>query len=331
MIYITKNLVIKIWIDLDEIDSSDLLNLYENTDDPSGAGTLVRVIKSSITEYNPSVGDKYLFTYTKIVNEPKTYSFYYKMIDEVGNESETISIFDYDVCLTPYKPSGLPFTSLIFGETPEELVPTTDYQTIYHYDINNPSDYIEDGKYDIDDTTFKIETPIDGDYIYYRTITSYKCDLESEESDPISINIYNGFPNSFPLSDCTNLFLNPIVGGKFNFRWNYIYDINDQITNFNIYYALYSENPSDENPSGFLITEMGPWILDGSFDYNPAVYQYNYTTISFDNNTLVTYKAVPVVTDSGIENEKDTEETVSATSDSLAPDVEYDIIKITLE
>ncbi|MCK4259888.1 MAG: hypothetical protein KAX49_12980 [Halanaerobiales bacterium] len=107
MRYISQNLKIEIYINKNDIDSSDKLYLYETTDDPSTGGTKIATLTSFETDDDPSTGDSYLFTYTKRVSTPNTYSFYYVPVDPKGNEGSQSDPFDLAVCLIPATPDSL--------------------------------------------------------------------------------------------------------------------------------------------------------------------------------------------------------------------------------
>ena len=106
MIYTQKNLYIKIYIAKTDIDIDDRVKLYETTDDPSNPDLLATILPVE-TSNDPSFGDSYLFNYTKRVNLPITYSFYYTVVDTAGNESDSVSSFSYEVCLYPVTPNAL--------------------------------------------------------------------------------------------------------------------------------------------------------------------------------------------------------------------------------
>lgn len=114
--YITQQLQIKIYIDKDDIDRTDIVNLYEDTDaEPSSGGELIATIKSQETDDDPSsTGDAYLFQHNKSVFTPGTYYFYYTISDQYGNESEVVSSFESEVCLTPQAPDAMAFSEIDF-------------------------------------------------------------------------------------------------------------------------------------------------------------------------------------------------------------------------
>lgn len=112
--FIPQNLQIDIFIAKEDIDSTDTVNLYEITDDPSGSGTLLANIKSIETDNDPSTGEAYLFRHIKGISTSGTYLFYYTTADQYGNESSAVTSFEAVVCLTPRAPSAMAFSELDF-------------------------------------------------------------------------------------------------------------------------------------------------------------------------------------------------------------------------
>lgn len=113
--YVPQNLLINIFIAKD-IDATDVVNIYEITDDPSGSGTkIASKIIGVETSDDPSFGDSYLFSHTKIVSTPQNYSFFYTIEDTYGNESASIDSFSKAVTLTPRAPDVIDFADLDFS------------------------------------------------------------------------------------------------------------------------------------------------------------------------------------------------------------------------
>lgn len=115
MNYISQSLKIQIFIDKNDISSSDIVKLYETTVDPS-APVFLANLSARETSDDPSFGDSYLFEFYKQVNSNKTYSFEWRIADKLGNESEVVGSSSKEVNLTPVTPTVLAFESLVFGE-----------------------------------------------------------------------------------------------------------------------------------------------------------------------------------------------------------------------
>jgi hypothetical protein len=137
-LYLEQQVVINIYIDKNDIDATDTINVYETTIEP--AGEIIATVKSIETETDPSsTGDAYLFVVKKRVIEPKNYSFFYTVVDSAGNESASVNVFDIDVCLTPLAPLQIPPDDIIFIEDPYN---ETDLAAHYKMDDDDDSSNI---------------------------------------------------------------------------------------------------------------------------------------------------------------------------------------------
>jgi len=300
--YISKNYRIDILIDKNDIDSTDVVLLYDNND-PSNP-TLLTTINSVETDDDPSFGDSYLFSYTAVANKPGVFSFFYTTRDLSNNEGSIASSLSQEICLTPQAPSVLLFDDLIFGgNTSGDFSSEEEFQTVFHYEISNISNIEIDGDYAIDDTDIGVDTPSDGDYIYYRTYTNTTCSTESADSDDLAIVIDTSVPSQVPLADATNVFLDNSIDGSFLLRWNYNDPTGDPIDSFNIYVD------SDGDPSADNFT------LDGTANFHTITNQFTYTTTTNPDGLFVYYKIVPV---SGV-NERDNDVIISGIADANPP------------
>lgn len=104
MNYLPSQIEIKIYIPTSEIEATDYIKLYDVTADPSGEGTLIATLHSSLADPDPSIGESYLFQYRYFVTAPGTYDLRYTIYDERGNEGSTSEVFYHNVCLVPRTP-----------------------------------------------------------------------------------------------------------------------------------------------------------------------------------------------------------------------------------
>ncbi len=147
--YIQQNLRIDIYISKDDIDSTDTVNLYETTVDPS-APVLLSTLNSTEVEVDPSsTGDAYLFSYIKAITTSDTYSFEYTVLDSCGNESSVVNTFESEICLVPAAPDAIDFDELDFsGDDSTSTAVDLDANTVAHYKMNDnaTSDVVVDSQ-----------------------------------------------------------------------------------------------------------------------------------------------------------------------------------------
>lgn len=115
--YVQRSINIDIFIPVDDIDSTDIVSVYDIDDPSSGIGTFLDDTLGVLEdpEANPSIGDTFRFRIRKNINTPRTYFFFYTVRDQWGNESEPISFFEVDACLTPIRPDAVAFDELDFA------------------------------------------------------------------------------------------------------------------------------------------------------------------------------------------------------------------------
>ena len=159
MKYLQQNLNIKIYIDKDDIDSTDIVKIYETTGDT----TLIATLASKETTDDPvETGDAYLYEYTKLVTTNNIYKFYYTISDSYGNESASISTFQKAVCLTPRTPSA-PHSPVFDAPNLTLTIATdingseTDTYSLRHYTDSNPTSIFDTGSIDDGDTSVTVE------------------------------------------------------------------------------------------------------------------------------------------------------------------------------
>ena len=536
--YIAQNIKIEIFITEEQIESTDTVSIYETTVEPSAGVLIAKNITAVPTTIDPSATDAYSFTHAKRVFAPGTYSFYYTISDEYGNESEAVSSFSIDVDLVPREPSSLTFSNLDFtginpfsldtdtalwykmndnevasntvidatgsndgtytnvvgtssvsvdgkinkalsfvveddniatshnfqtvfqnsfsinawikmddgqptvinticgytsaddlqfyvegtslkfylgavnwaqtsglvsGQTPWHMVTAvvtetdtnnanieffvdsisvgdetkaydldgitganlligsldstievfygdmddfrifdkkisqeeidflynggdgtedntySDYQTIYHYDDNNPSLIVNDGDFYIGATVINLNSPGNGDFEYFRTLSSI---LESSDSGILPISVVSSVALETPLTDPENLNLTNAADGKFYLDFNYNTTSDDPVDIFRVYYDT-TINPSTEIVNPSFLPGPGPdWVLDGTINYSGSS-KYRYTTTAQPDGAVVAYKVVPFAT-GGLERDNDNYE--EGTADATAPVVATDLI-----
>jgi len=147
MIFISKQILIYIYVDYNSLLTTDYMKLYlQSLTNPSDMDLIVSkidpipstfdmtsnpsVVNTDSTYYiynpsinpsaikirpdsNPSIIDdeypykSYLFYYSYIVNEPGDYNFAVQFCDEIGNCGEISDMISEGVCLTPKQPEPL--------------------------------------------------------------------------------------------------------------------------------------------------------------------------------------------------------------------------------
>lgn len=186
-----------------------------------------------------------------------------------------------------------------------------EFQTVYHYPIDNPSHVSLDGDYEIGETEIGVTDQRPDEYLYFRTYSNTCGSISADSATTSNLNL--------PTSDVEplSLFIQTEANGTFSLRWGYSAIASDPITHFNVYYRIIDEDPSVEG-----------WILDGSVNWNAMINNFSFlSTTQFEEGSIVEWKINPV-SDGG--ERSDSGDTIEGTPDFDAPVVINYFTRITL-
>lgn len=114
MQFINKQLNIKVYLPIDEVEDTDYLNIYRKMPEEIVFTKIKTRLKGQLSYVDPANPSStsteyisYLYNYIDIATQPGFYYYNYTLCDQLGNEGIPIVIDSIEVCLTPEKPNKL--------------------------------------------------------------------------------------------------------------------------------------------------------------------------------------------------------------------------------